>query len=116
MVENARKNPYVVLNSKRKLATEYIPIECWQNHFQDYLNKENKTIAYATKSEALTENWESFTATEVEQEITTLKNGEAAGSNLLFNKQVNLKRPGPSYSTSALKLGLYLYPTDGGNL
>ncbi|KAJ4425634.1 hypothetical protein ANN_27830 [Periplaneta americana] len=87
MVQDAIQNPYIALRKKKTHATHYIPMEEWENHFKNILNRKGKEEAFAEITET-PDPWIPFSTQEVAECLNALKNKKAAGLDHLFTEHL----------------------------
>ncbi|KAJ4437741.1 hypothetical protein ANN_17887 [Periplaneta americana] len=92
MIEEAEKDPFWALKRKSRGVMKEIPIQNWQNHFAQILNKGNRTEAYeasTTEDAETVDRGMEITEDEITKGIGEAKNRKATGPDQIAYEHLN---------------------------
>lgn len=83
--EQAKSDPFLALRRKQAPKAREIPIESWEEHFSNILNRNGADTAYQVKAtNSIPEASILITANEIQEAIMTAKKGKAAGPDSIY--------------------------------
>lgn len=91
LVEEATRDPYIALRSRKRAETQYISMKEWETHFDNILNKKGIKDKPEDKQETVsqtTSEWAPLAIEEVKDAINSTKNKKAAGPDRLYNEYI----------------------------
>ena len=87
--ENAKKGPFIAIRKARPAASKEIPMETWENHFQEILNQKNKNITLEASTGDVADLHAPITRDEITKTLRIAKTKKAVGTNGIYGEQAS---------------------------